>query len=140
MTNKIDCFDGEYEFLSNFYLTPILFEGVIYNCVESAFQAAKTIKLDDRLQFQTMSAGKSKRAGRKLILRKDWESIKTEIMLQLVRYKFQSNIEIRQKLIDTNPLELIEGNYWHDYYWGVCNGKGVNMLGQILMKVRKELL
>ena len=34
---------------------------------------------------------------------------------------------------------LEEGNTWHDTYWGVCNGKGKNKLGKILMQVREEL-
>ena len=32
---------------------------------------------------------------------------------------------------------LIEGNWWKDTYWGVCDGKGQNKLGELLMKVRK---
>jgi predicted NAD-dependent protein-ADP-ribosyltransferase YbiA (DUF1768 family) len=42
-------------------------------------------------------------------------------------------------LIDTGDQELIEGNWWGDVIWGVCNGKGENHLGKILMEVRKEL-
>ena len=40
---------------------------------------------------------------------------------------------------DTNNEELIEGNTWNDTYWGVCNGRGQNHLGKILMKVRSLL-
>ena len=36
-------------------------------------------------------------------------------------------------------MELIEGNVWNDTFWGVCNGKGHNHLGKILMKVRDEI-
>ena len=44
----------------------------------------------------------------------------------------------------TGDAELIEGNTWHDNYWGVCscskcNGRGKNRLGKLLMKVREEL-
>lgn len=35
--------------------------------------------------------------------------------------------------------ELIEGNYWHDTYWGVCEGVGENHLGKLLMEIRNEL-
>jgi predicted NAD-dependent protein-ADP-ribosyltransferase YbiA (DUF1768 family) len=55
-----------------------------------------------------------------------------------VREKFK-NEELAQLLIDTDDHELIEGNWWHDYFWGVCNGKGENHLGKILMDVREEL-
>ena len=45
------------------------------------------------------------------------------------------------KLLATGEEELIEGNYWHDTCWGVCNcakcgDKGENRLGKLLMEVR----
>jgi predicted NAD-dependent protein-ADP-ribosyltransferase YbiA (DUF1768 family) len=36
-------------------------------------------------------------------------------------------------------VELIEGNWWGDTYWGVCNGVGENHLGKLLMKIRDYL-
>jgi hypothetical protein len=55
--------------------------------------------------------------------------------------------ELRKKLLATGDATLIEGNYWHDNYWGVCtcencvsNGiVGRNRLGTLLMKVREEI-
>ena len=32
--------------------------------------------------------------------------------------------------------ELVEGNTWNDTLWGVCEGKGRNILGIILMEIR----
>jgi predicted NAD-dependent protein-ADP-ribosyltransferase YbiA (DUF1768 family) len=58
-------------------------------------------------------------------------------MLNLLRQKFQ-NPELREKLLCTGKLELIEGNYWGDTYWGVCRGVGENRLGKLLMLVREE--
>ena len=40
--------------------------------------------------------------------------------------------------VDGNE-ELIEENWWNDTFWGVCRGVGKNHLGQILMKIRKEI-
>lgn len=45
-----------------------------------------------------------------------------------------------KKLIKTGDAELIEGNWWGDKYWGMCNGEGMNKLGKILMQVRKECI
>jgi hypothetical protein len=41
----------------------------------------------------------------------------------------------------TGNTELVEGNHWHDTFWGVdaTTGEGDNGLGQILMQVRMEL-
>ena len=60
-------------------------------------------------------------------------------MYEIVKDKFSRNPELRVKLLNTGDIELIEGNYWGDTFWGVCNGKGENHLGKILMRVRKEL-
>lgn len=39
----------------------------------------------------------------------------------------------------TGDAELIEGNNWGDTFWGVCNGRGENMLGKLLMEIRDYL-
>ena len=39
-----------------------------------------------------------------------------------------------------NDNELIEGNDWHDTFWGVCNGIGKNWLGKILEEERDKYL
>jgi ribA/ribD-fused uncharacterized protein len=85
------------------------------------------------------TAGHAKRAGRKLKLRKDWDEIKLTVMEEVLKMKFLGNQKLAQKLIDTGDAVLIEGNWWNDTYWGVCNDKGENHLGQLLMKIRKEL-
>ena len=61
-------------------------------------------------------------------------------MRKVLEYKFE-NPELRAKLLDTGDRELIEANTWHDTYWGVdkWSGKGHNMLGKLLMKLRDEL-
>ena len=53
--------------------------------------------------------------------------------------KFSQSEELKKKLLDTGDQELIEGNYWNDTFWGVCEGKGQNHLGKILMQIREEL-
>ena len=42
-TAKIGEFDGKFRFLSNFYPSPIFYDGILYPTVEHAFQAAKTV-------------------------------------------------------------------------------------------------
>lgn len=34
---------------------------------------------------------------------------------------------------------LVEGNNWHDKFWGVCGGEGENHLGKMLMHIRERL-
>jgi len=63
----------------------------------------------------------------------------------IVKLKFAQNPDLRKKLLATGTEELVEGNTWHDNYWGDCscpeckNIKGRNQLGITLMRVRKEM-
>jgi ribA/ribD-fused uncharacterized protein len=79
-----------------------------------------------------------KKLGQKMSVRKDWDEKKLEFMNWAVREKFKDE-KLTELLLDTGEEELIEGNVWNDTFWGVCNGKGQNHLGKILMKVRDEL-
>lgn len=113
----IDRFDGVNDLLSNFYPAPVDLDGQTYPTVEHAFQSAKTTDPDERERIRlTPDPASAKRLGRQVRLRPDWETYRLDVM-----------------------AELVEGNTWHDTFWGVCNGKGQNHLGRILMRVRAEL-
>lgn len=49
-------------------------------------------------------------------------------MYDVVLSKFTHNPELKALLIKTGDAYLEETNTWHDTYWGVCNGKGLNNL------------
>lgn len=141
MAEVIDKFDGtKYRFLSNFYMHPVMYEGILYPSSEHAYQAAKTLDPVLRKVIANMrTPGETKKAGRRLALRDNWDNIKNGIMLDIVRIKFQDKI-LANRLVATFPAELIEGNTWGDVWFGVCNGIGHNHLGKILMLVRDELM
>lgn len=136
--SKIDSFRGEYHFLSNFYETPVCVYGIKYPNAEAAFQAQKCVLPEEAEAFKTMSPQMAKRYGRMVQLKPNWEQIKDSIMLTVVRAKFKNPV-LKDLLLNTGAAELIEGNRWGDTYWGVCNGKGKNRLGEILMTVRTEI-
>lgn len=140
MTNRIDQFRGKYYFLSNFSDYPVTYEGLTYQNNEAAFQAMKVIKPESRKGFTHLPPNQAKSKGRKVQLRSDWEKVKDQYMYEIVWTKFTQNEELKAKLLDTGDALLIEGNDWNDVYWGVCNGRGQNKLGKILMRVRKELV
>lgn len=60
-------------------------------------------------------------------------------MYEICLAKFTQHEFLKEALLATGDSELIEGNTWRDYFWGVCNGKGQNKLGKILMRIRAEL-
>ena len=135
----IDRFDGEYAFLSNYSASPFRINYVLFPTMEHYFQANKADNQNDYLHIAyAPTPGEAKRLGRKIQLRSDWEEIKDEVMLTGLRKKF-ANPELRNLLLATGDEELIEGNYWGDTYWGVCNGVEQNKLGKLLMQVREEI-
>lgn len=143
--SRIDRFDGEYFFLSNFYYADVVLDGVEYPTIEHAFQAAKTLDPEERQKLlESGSPGAAKRLGREVKMREDWDSIKFGIMEDLIRQKFTRYPDLRQLLLDTGDAEIIEGNTWGDRLWGMTldnSGQyvGQNHLGKFLMKVRAEL-
>ena len=96
--------------------------------------------MKERERFFGLSGGQAKRLGKRVELRPDWEDVKIDIMRQVLKSKFTQNPELKAKLIATGDAELIEGNNWNDRFWGVCNGKGQNHLGRLLMELRAELV
>jgi ribA/ribD-fused uncharacterized protein len=144
MTKVISEFQGSYRFLSNFYSSPIkvIRSDITYDAptVEHAYQAFKAIHLSDFEDILSChSPGLAKRKGRVIYLRTDWEAIKLEVMRNLLAKKFSSKKDLGQLLLSTGAAILEEGNHWGDTYWGVCNGKGKNWLGHLLMARRAEL-
>lgn len=139
MVYTIDKFDGEFSFLSNFYESPVKYKGNTFGSAEAAFQAQKCQDTSLIKSFCGLSPSESKRKGRHVTLRKDWEKVKDGIMYDIVLSKFSQNETLKHKLLSTGSEELLEGNRWKDTYWGVCNGVGENKLGHILMEVREKL-
>lgn len=143
ITSKISRFDKEFAFLSNFWRIDIQGPSfLVYPTVEHAYQAAKS---DNPLVHKAIqllpTPGNAKRAGREVIIRPDWNTIKVEIMRQLIVKKFdQKNAPILcELLLATQDRYLEEGNYWGDTFWGVFQGRGRNTLGSLLMSRRVEL-
>lgn len=137
----IDSFQGEYRWLSNFWPCEVELDGLKFRSVEAGYVAAKTTDIEIRKYIQTLdTSGKCKAYGKKLDLRTDWKDVRLDIMESLLVQKFTKDSELGAKLIETYPKQLIEGNYWNDTFWGVCDGKGKNNLGKLLMKIRKKIM
>lgn len=137
---EIDCFMGEYEFLSNFYPAKLTFDGLNYRSSEAAYQAQKCADQREREAFCALAPNKAKRMGRQVTQREDWEQARLSFMERVVRAKFSQNPQLAAQLLSTGDRPLVEGNTWKDTYWGVDleTGEGENHLGRILMAVREE--
>lgn len=139
--SRITVFGGAHAFLSNFFTEP---DGTT---VEHDFQAAKTDDLEWKVRILSATTpGKAKRLGRQAPLRPEWESVKVSEMRSLVLRKFWDHWDaparLSDLLVDTGDSEIVEGNHWHDNFWGDCRCQecaktvGQNHLGLILMDVR----
>jgi N-glycosidase YbiA len=132
----------EFGDFSNFAAYPITLDGEVWPTAEHYFQAQK---FEDRAHRRRIRNAKSPmvaaRLGRdrKQKLRRDWESVKVEVMRRAVRAKFQQHDDLRDLLLGTGEAKIVEHTE-NDAYWGDGgDGSGKNMLGQILMEVRSEL-
>ncbi len=136
----IIAFRGRWTKLGNYSLGVVFYNGHAYQSVEHAYQAQKS--LDPAIQKMIRdqpTPATAKKLARSVVLRPDWDDVKLTIMLDLLREKFSQEPE-RSILIATGAEDLVEGNWWHDRFWGQCPvGNGENWLGRLLMKVRGEL-
>lgn len=144
---KINNFKDEYRFLSNFYQFDFEYDGIVYHNAEAAFQAQKCKTVEEKKEFALIKNPViAKRKGRSVkdLDIHEWNEKREKIMLEILRVKF-SIPKLKEKLLKTGEAELIEGNTWHDNYWGSCmcdrcnSKKKENNLGKILMTIRYEL-
>lgn len=70
--------------------------------------------------------------------RPDWDDVKMRLMADLLLQKFEAN-RLAERLLGTGDAYLVEGNTWNDTLWGVCDGRGRNLPGLMLMEVRGML-
>lgn len=147
----INYFDGtEYDWLSNFH--PVAIRWVTRNgnirtapSSEHVYQAEKMHYRTHYMEvFKAKSPGEAKRLGRQLRMRAGWDAARDDVMMAVVFAKFAQHPKLRKRLLDTDCALLVEGNHWHDNYWGNCLCErcsaimGANHLGRTLMQVRQQ--
>ena len=149
MSKYVGSFSGDLEFLSNMYKIPIYFneskydnfqpDFKIYPSSENLYQALKCKYIKDRELFQNVDPHKSKRIGRSIEIRSDWDNVRLEDMKLAIDLKFK-NIELAEKLIDLPDDKIIEFNNWGDRFFGICNGEGLDHLGKILRAKKQQII
>src|SRR5947209_19764964 len=99
---RIDSFQGEYRFLSNFWAAQVQFEGLTYPSVEHAYQSAKTLDMNERRRIAALpTPAAAKQAGAALQQRPDWPNVKFDVMQRCVRYKFHHHPDLARQLLAT---------------------------------------
>ena len=127
---------------SNFALYPIFLEGERWPTSEHYFQAQKFMDMAYRTTVKkanTPMLAAILGRDRKQKLRRDWESVKVDVMRRAVAAKFTQHEELRKLLLETGDAKLVE-HTGNDKYWADGgDGSGKNMLGKILMEVREAI-
>lgn len=131
-----------YGFFSNFSAHPIHVRGKIWPTSEHYFQAMKFEGTPHEEEVRVAATpAEAARIGRDraLPLRNDWESVKDDVMRVALEAKFTQHEELRAHLLNTGSAEIVEHTE-NDAYWADSgNGTGKNMLGVLLMELRKKL-
>ena len=146
---------SSYHFLSNYYSTPIQYRDIEFNDLEHAYQYAKAIEFNDINSSEDILCAKTPSSA-KLIGSKvknfnitEWNKVKESVMLDLLKIKFGPGTDMAKKLVATAGRSLAEAGQSTTYSIGMSlNNKdlfksdkwGRNVLGNLLMKVREELL
>lgn len=131
-----------YGFFSNFAPYPIVIDGITWPTSEHYFQAQKFA--DPATQERIRTAASPMDAAtlgrdRSFRLRPDWEQVKDDVMYAALQAKFTQHPELHAQLLATGEALLVE-HTTNDAYWGDGgDGRGRNMLGTLLMRLRDEL-
>ena len=145
---------SSFYFMSNFYASPVTYKDIQFPDVERAYQYAKSVTFKDAdcgskiLCSRSPSAAKKIGAAVKNFKVKQWDKVKRDIMLQLLRSKFAPGSGLAAKLTATSDKSLAEAGLCPSFSIGMSlNNKELfntnkwtkNLLGQLLMTVREEL-
>lgn len=125
--------------LSNLSSNKIQIDGIIYDNAEIAYQTIKLNKLNLQLNnmnikniyyYRNYSEKKYKIS----------DNDKLRIMKNIIKYKYEQNLEIKNNLLNIGLRPIIYSCN-KDKFWGIDkHGIGSNHLGNILTNIKKELL
>jgi ribA/ribD-fused uncharacterized protein len=131
-------------------------DGVEYNCCEQYMMAKKALIFKDMEAYQEIMASSSpkeqKAIGRRVknFNAEVWSVISREVVYQANYAKFTQNPHMREELMATGDLEIVEASP-EDKIWGIglhetdprawdkSTWQGTNWLGEAIMRVRQTL-
>lgn len=131
----------EEDIFSNLAFIPFNLDGFTWHSAEQFFQAAKFTD-DEIIQkikacdspFRCAAIGQTRRFR----IRDDWEVIKVSVMGQAIRARFSQHPRLADAL--RRSKGKIYDHSAADSFWGIgVDGRGANVTGEILMKIRDEL-
>ena len=144
------------DYLSNWFNFPILIDGKVFTCNEQYMMAYKATLFNDpesyHLIMNTADPAEHKRLGRSVrnFVAESWNIHSVKAVLRANLAKFGQNAHLGRLLLNTGNKILVEASPF-DKIWGAGCGsyadeaqapaswRGKNLLGHVLMQVRKTL-
>lgn len=142
---------------SQWYYSKFIVDGVTYNCCEQYMMGQKALMFNDQETFEKImkiSNPKEQKALGRLVKnfnKEIWESKCKDIVYDGNYAKFTQNQRLYNVLLATKGTELVEASV-EDKIWGIglsetdpkawdkSTWQGTNWLGEILTKLRDDLL
>lgn len=155
-TATLCLFHSAADVLSNWHPSPFTYKGFQFNCVEQFMMFSKAKMFGDeetaKKVMETHDPRKQKALGREVQNYDDtsWAAKRLSIVTVGCREKFMQNPALLKALLDTEDTVLVEASPY-DRVWGIglgedgprsldpANWQGSNLLGEVLMVVRKRL-
>ena len=146
-------FQSHHSFLSNMFDCDMVYDGIEFSSAEVVYQYIKAKECGTRKDVRAIVEANwsytAKDVGKLINETPEWHQKKVQVMKEVVKAKFTSNPDLKQRLLATGTKDLYELTY--DRFWGCgvpisksyqVNSKnvpGANKLGKILMETRNEL-
>ncbi|OWU81244.1 hypothetical protein ATO6_24075 [Oceanicola sp. 22II-s10i] len=135
-----------YGAFSNLYRREIVFEGERFATSEHAYQAGKARKpAVKKWLMDAPTPALLAMAAHGLYywdISPGWSKLKFDRMRAVLRAKFTQHEDLCELLLSTGKIRLVESatvDNAVNRLWGEVDGKGQNMLGEMLMELRDEL-
>jgi predicted NAD-dependent protein-ADP-ribosyltransferase YbiA (DUF1768 family) len=135
-------FEGEFDFLSNFKVHPVLLPGgITLPSSEHVYMMEKDSDPAYKKKIrEAKTPGQAKRIGYTAKLPDDWDLIQRFIAMHGALKRKYVDPLMAHGLLSTGFAYLEETNRHGDKFWGRCNGEGLNHLGRQLMVIRHMLV
>ena len=144
-------------FMSQWFSCDFEIDGVTYNCTEQYMMAEKARFFEDavyeKLIMEAHHPWDQKQFGKNVrgFDKEKWEAVARDIVYRGNYAKFKQNPGLEYELLDTKDECLVEASPT-DRIWGVGldqyddavldpkNWQGTNWLGEVIMKVREDIV
>jgi ribA/ribD-fused uncharacterized protein len=133
---------GPNGWLSTFSPHSLVLHKCRWRTVEHYFQSQKFLGPELKKWIRTApTALEAKLRAERLrhLRRPDWRDVRDQVMLRAVRAKFRQHPGLARKLRATRSRQIVENSEGNSYWGRGSDFSGRNRLGQLIMKVRKEL-